>query len=133
MKLKEMNSNFCVDDVCFEIVDTFPMGYQIWLIGNNMSKGYLPLCRMSSIQEFEGGRNIEIDTLKAIKVEGADKIMNASHIIDYVTKSIYNKSMIFKIEKYIEKNKNAKKGTVAYYDVQRLIAALPYLKQIKFD
>lgn len=127
------NKKLILDDVSFEIVDVFPLGYQIWLIGKNMTNGYLPLCRLSSHQKFEGGKDIEIDTLKAIKVEGAEQIMNASHIIDYVTKSIYNKSMIFKIEKYIEKHKNAKKGTVAYYDVQRLIAALPYLKQIKFD
>lgn len=61
----------------FEIVDFFPLGYSIWNIGKNMPDGYLPLCRLSQRQPFPGGRNIETDTLKAIKIDGAQTVLAA--------------------------------------------------------
>ena len=60
----------------FEIVDKVPCGYMIWNIGTNMVDGYLPLCRLKAAQPFQGGREIEVDTLKAIKVDGAQIILD---------------------------------------------------------
>ena len=62
----------------FELVNEVPPGYEVWNIGDNMAPGYLPLCRLCADQPFEGGRNIEEDTLKAIKIEGAEKILRAT-------------------------------------------------------
>ena len=39
----------------FELVDFVPLGYEIWNIGRNMAPGYLPLCRISARQPFQGG------------------------------------------------------------------------------
>ena len=62
----------------FELVDRVPLGYSIWNIGENMADGYLPLCRLAAVQPFPGGRSIEVDTLKAIKCEGAQEILAAA-------------------------------------------------------
>ena len=62
----------------FELVDELPLGYQFWNIGRNMPDGYLPLCRMAAVQPFEGARNIEVDTLKAVRLEGAQTVLRAS-------------------------------------------------------
>lgn len=61
----------------FEVVDTIPLGYVIWNIGELMVPGYLPLCRLSWHQPFPGGRNIETDTLKAIRCNNAQVVMKA--------------------------------------------------------
>lgn len=61
----------------YEIVDEVPLGYTIWNIGVNAPEGYLPFCRLSRHQRFEGGRDIETDTLKAMKVEGVQDILAA--------------------------------------------------------
>ena len=66
-----------VGDHTFQVVDFVPFGYEIWNIGKNMPKDYLPLCRLSAYQPFPGGRNIEVDTLKAIKIKGAQLILDA--------------------------------------------------------
>ena len=62
----------------FELVESFPRGYEIWNIGSNMPDGYLPLCRLKKNQRFEGGHEIETDTLKAIKCESAQTILKAA-------------------------------------------------------
>ena len=62
----------------YEEVRTIPRGYEIWNIGNHAPPGYIPLCRLKAIQPFEGCREIEPDTLKAIKAEGAEIIMQAA-------------------------------------------------------
>lgn len=45
----------------FEIVDTMPEGYIIWCI--EFMEDYIPLC-----QVFPGTHNVDVDTLKAIKL-----------------------------------------------------------------
>lgn len=60
----------------FEIIDWIPMGYDIWNIGENMADGYLPLCRLKMIQPFDGAREVETDTLKAIRIEDIPMIMS---------------------------------------------------------
>ena len=110
-----------VGDDSFEIVNKVPLGYEIWNIGRNMPDGYLPFCRLSQHQPFPGARNIETDTLKAIKCEGAQLILAA---IGSGIKTVKE------MESYVAKNKNAKQGTVAHGMVQKFKAALPFMKSV---
>lgn len=48
----------------FQVVDSVPLGYVIWNIGNNMADGYLPLCQVGG----PDGCQVNPDTLKAVKV-----------------------------------------------------------------
>ena len=107
----------------FELIDFVPFGYEIWNIGNHMPDSYLPLCRISAFQPFPGGRNIETDTLKAIKIEGAQIILDA---IGYGPKTIEE------MEHYIERHRNAKPGTCTYAQILLYKKALPYMRQIKW-
>lgn len=66
-----------LDHHLFEVVDQIPLGYEIWNIGNNMIKGYIPFCRLKANQPFNGAKCIEADTLKAMKVEGVDVVLKA--------------------------------------------------------
>ncbi len=112
-----------VGDHTFQLVDFVPFGYEIWNIGKNMPKDYLPLCRLSAYQPFPGGRNIEVDTLKAIKIKGAQLILDA---IGYGAKTIED------MERYIASHRNAKPGTCAHMEVQLYKKALPVMRQIKW-
>lgn len=53
----------------FELVEKIPEGYVIWNIGTNMKDGYLPLC------QIDNGYNVNVETLKAIKLEKAQEIL----------------------------------------------------------
>lgn len=106
----------------FEVVDHVPYGYFIWNIGENMVDGYLPLCRLCNVQPFPGGRNIEVDTLKAIKIAGAQVILAASG---------YGDDTVHGMEEYIKKHAKSKPGTCAHEEVKRMKKALPLMKQIK--
>ena len=61
----------------YEVVTEPPLGYIIWNIGDNAPEGYLPFCRLSARQPFPGGRTIETDTLRALKCDGWDIILDA--------------------------------------------------------
>ena len=108
----------------FDVVDFIPGGFSIWNIGQNMIDGYLPLCRLKYPQPFSGARQIEADTLKAIKTEGAQKILAAIGS---------GHDTIEKMENYIQRHQNAKPHTWAYVMVQRMQEALPYMKQLKWN
>jgi len=99
----------------FELVDHVPHGYIVWNIGKNMIDGYLPLCRLAARQPFPGGRNIETDTLKAIKTEHAQTILASMGI---------GPKTVEEMERYIEKHPNK-------WGVDRMKKALPYMRQIK--
>ena len=107
----------------FEVVDFIPRGYCIWKIGKHMIDGYLPLCRLKAQQPFPGAREIEPDTLKAIKTEGAQKILAVAGS---------GHDTIEKMEGYIRKHQNATHGTWEYTMVQRMQEALPYMRQLKW-
>lgn len=109
-------------DNTFELVDYVPYGYLIWNIGKNMVDGYLPLCRLSAIQPFPGGRSIETETLKAIKVPEAQLILAAVG---------GGQDTVEKMERYIKQYRNAKPGTWSYAQVQRMKEALPVMRKIK--
>lgn len=105
----------------FELVDFVPLGYEIWNIGRNMAPGYLPLCRISARQPFQGGRNIEVDTLKAIQIDEAQVILDAVG---------YGPATLKTMERYVERHGDAKPGSRYYTAVQRMKKALPFMRQI---
>ena len=113
-----MKTTITVGKDTFEVVDYVPLGYQIWNIGKNMVDGYLPLCRV-----IPGTYNVEPDTLKAIKIEGAQKILAAIG---------GGQNTIEKMECYIKRYQNTKPGTWAHRQVQRMQEALPVMRQIKW-
>lgn len=102
----------------FEIVDHVPAGYQIWNIGKNMTDGYLPLCKV-----IPNSYDVEINTLKAIKIDAAQVILAAIGS---------GQDTIEKMERYIKRYKNARKGTYSRSQVERIKKALPYMKQIEW-
>lgn len=113
-----MRTTIAVGDDIFEVVDHVPLGYQVWNIGKNMPEGYLPLCRA-----IPGTYRVEVDTLKAIKIDGAQKILAAVH---------GGQNTIMKMERYIKRYQNAKPGSVAHLRVQRMREALPAMREIKW-
>lgn len=64
------------DGLTFEVVDKITLGYEIWNIGSNMPEGYLPICRLKPIQRFQGGRDIDINSLRVIKTDNAQRILH---------------------------------------------------------
>lgn len=105
----------------FEIVDFIPDGYLIWNIGKNMVDGWLPICRLCKHQPWEEARRVE--DLKAIRTDGAQTILAAIG---------GGQDTIPKMERYIKRYKNAKPGTWCYRQVQRMKAALPYMRELKW-
>lgn len=99
----------------FELIDCVPPGYEIWNIGKNMIDGYLPLCRLALRQRFPGAREIDVDSLKAIKTDGAQIILAA---VGYGPKTPET------MERYIRKHND--------YAARKMKAALPYMKKIKW-
>lgn len=109
------------DGCIFEIVEQPPLGFEIWNIGKNMADGYVPFCRLAAYQPFPGGRNIEPDTLKAVRCEGAQVILAA---VSAGCKTVDA------MQSFIKTHRNAKPGTCAYNEVQRYKKALPYMKKL---
>lgn len=107
----------------FEVVESVPVGYKIWNIGKNMIDGYLPLCKLKEQQPFEGGRSIEVDTLKAIKIDGAQTILVAIGGGQDTIKSM---------ERYIKRYSNSNKR-YTQMKVNRMKKALEVMHQIKWD
>jgi hypothetical protein len=99
----------------FEIVESVPVGYEIWNIGADTVKGYLPLCQGN----YKGNENwVNPYTLKAIKCEDAEIIMAAAG---------YGIKTAKKAEKYIAKNENKANKQ---YSVEKAKKALPVLKTV---
>lgn len=115
----ERNTITNKDDV-FELVEEFPLGYHIWNIGKNMRDGYLPLCRLRFFQPFPGAQEIEPDTLKAIKSDGAQVILAAIG---------YGPETPKEMEQYIAKHD---KDPSHIWIVQRMEKALPFMREIKW-
>ena len=106
----------------FELVDSVPYGgYLIWNIGKNMIDGYLPLCQLSGRQPFDGGREINQRTLKAIKVDGAQTILAAIG---------RGQGTIQEMETYIKRYKNSKVESTKCH-VKKLEGALEVMRSIK--
>lgn len=108
----------------FEVVGHVPLGYTIWNIGKNMVDGYLPFCRLKQVQPFDGGREIETDTLKAIKCDGAQVILSAIG---------YGPETPKEMERFIEKAKTAKVGSHNWRAAELMSEALPFMRQLRWD
>lgn len=72
-------------------------------------------------QRSAGGRDIDTDNLLAVKTKGAAAILKTAS---------FGVSQPADLEEFIQKNKNAKKGTWAYEGVKKARAALPFSRQI---
>lgn len=112
-----------VEKHTFELIDHVPLGYSIWNIGKNMPDGYLPFCRLKAIQPFNWCREIELDTLKAMKVDKAQVILAAIG---------GGQNTIEKMEEFVRKNRNAKPNTYAYRQVQKINLALPVMRSLNW-
>lgn len=86
-----------------------------------MVDGYLPICRLKAVQPFSGGREIETETLRAIRCDGAQVILAAIG---------YGPETPEEMEKYIAKHSETGQHATA---VQRMKEALPYMRQIKWN
>lgn len=110
----------------YELVDEVPSGYNVWPIGSNMIDGYLPLCMIKpkELQPFDGAGMVFTDNLKAIRTDGAQKILDcAIRGIEKYDDMLY----------YIESDHD---GEDPYYVAEtkhRCIEALQWAKQIKWE
>ena len=113
-----------VGEDIFEVLDIVPLGYKIWNIGRNMPDGYLPFCRLKTVQPFEGAQCVETDTLKAVRTEGAQVILAA------VGRGAGDnlKSM----ENYLQKHPHPAPGSRAEANVERIKKAIPYLRTLRY-
>lgn len=105
----------------YEVVETYPLGYEIWNIGDNAPDGYIPFCRLKLVQPFEGAREIERDTLKLMKCAGARAIMSAARC---------GLTTLPKMEAYLKKNQYAPKGSYEANLCRRIKLALPYMLEL---
>lgn len=113
--MKELVSN---GNHIFEVVKVAPLGYEIWNIGKHAPEGYVPFCRLKAVQPFDGCREIETDTLRAVKSEHWDVIMDAVG---------YGPATLKEMEKYVKKHKdNPSKADI----VAKMEKALPYMREI---
>ena len=62
----------------FEVVNKWPQHYEIWHISSDSIPGYIPFCQLDSYQPFPGGRNVNVNTLKAYKTDAYKEIMIAA-------------------------------------------------------
>ncbi len=114
--MKNINSND--NRYSFEVVEKIPYNYHIWNVNKNLIEGYIPLIQLSPHQGFEGGRSVNTETMKAIKCEDYQEIMDNLHII----KNIKN------TEKWLEKNENNIKKQ---WEINRIKKSLPLIKKLK--
>lgn len=102
----------------FELVSEVPLGYEIWNIGRNMAPGYLPLCRPDPLRLW----HVEVDTLKAIKIEGAEYILDAIG---------GGQNTLEKMERYVKRYRDSQ-TPVVQHRVNRFLKAIPIMKKIKW-
>ena len=124
LKQKEIDQLVKVSEVItngrheFEVIDYVPPGYVIWNIGKNMIDGYLPIVQVGGYN----GCQVNTNTMKAIKVDGAQTILASV---------VGGQDTVASMEQYIKRYKNAKPGTWSHSQVLRMKKALPIMKQIK--
>ncbi len=106
-------------DYVFEVVDEIPEGYRIWGVGKNMVDGWLPLCQLSKIQSFEGGRNIDVDTLKAVATPQAQTILKGASVLSSCNVEV--------LERFILKNND---NPMKQWEIGRISPIIPLIKQI---
>lgn len=105
----------------YEIVEAVPGGYMIWNIGHCAPEGYLPLCRPAEYQRWSGSRDIDPDTLKAIKIDGAEDILAAIG---------HGQETLAEMEQYVKRYRNSKTDWVQHR-VALYRKAIPIMRKIK--
>lgn len=106
------------------ITGCIPGAYSIWNVSKDMlPKGYIPLCRLSARQSFLGGMDVDTDALLAIEAEGSDVILDAVG---------FGPDSLRTMESFVQKNRNAKPGSLKYNDLQRVEKALPYMRKLRW-
>lgn len=101
----------------FEVINHIPAGYEIWNIGKNMIDGYLPI-----VQVGKDGHSVNTQTMKAIKIDGAQTILAAVG---------RGQKTIKEMETYIKRYSNAK-GIATQRHVERLKKALEVMYLINW-
>lgn len=104
----------------FQVVDECPLGYNVWNVPADMIPGYLPFCRLSSHQQFPGGRQVDTETLKAVRCDHAEEIIDATTMGYYTPQDI---------ETALKKVKSGK-SELLDYTIKTLETALPYMKAL---
>lgn len=89
-----------------------------------MPDGYLPLCRLKMIQPFDGAREVEADTLKAIKLEGAQTVLRAS---------IEGFETVEKMEAFVKKCSGKTLGSNEQRKLDKVRDALEALKPLTME
>lgn len=114
-----MKIHHTVLGVCdtYEVVTEPPRGYIIWNIGDNAPEGYLPFCKLKFMQPFEGGREIEPDTLKAMKCDGARNLSR-------------HRTGCRNLRRDEEVHQEARTQPRKSWECERMRAAIPYLEKI---
>ena len=108
----------------FEIVDHVPLGFEIWNV-HVIPGEYLPLCRLSKYQRFEGGRQVEVETLKAIKCDGVEVMLRAASLGIRTLEQA--EKIVNRYAKYERKPKYKAE------ELKRAKAALPYMQKLKWN
>ena len=111
-------------ELIFELVDEVPPGHMVWNIGRHMAPGYLPLCRLLFLQPFEGARRIDPDSLKAIRIDGAEHILKATGWAGDCTVS--------QMEQYVKDHRDDE-DECARYQAELFEKAIPVMKRIKWN
>ena len=104
----------------FQVVDECPLGYDVWNIPADTIRGYLPFCRLSSHQQFPGDRQVDTETLKAVRCDHAGEIIEATTMGYYTPQDI---------ETALKKAKTGK-SELLDFTIKTLETALPYMKAL---
>ena len=107
----------------YEIVNAVPFGYTVWNIGHLVAGEYLPLCRLSQYQPFPGCQRIDVDSLKAIRCDGAQTILDAVG---------YGPNTLEEMELFGDKHKMAQPGTSRHRMAERMKDALPFMRSLQW-
>lgn len=112
-----MKKTINLDQYTFEVVESVPdENYSIWSIGKNMIDGYLPL-----VQVIPGTYDIDVNTMKAIKVSEAQVILSVTTL---------GQNTVRKMENYIKRYSSSKRR-VTQIRVERIKKALKVMYTIK--
>ena len=90
----------------YEIVNAKPLGYTVWNIGPPVAgESISRYADCPSTSQLPGGQSIDVDSLKAIRCDGAQTILDAVG---------YGPGTLEEMERFVEKHKMAQPGTSRY-------------------
>lgn len=127
--VKKMEEGIIIEDMGvlrhngrkFMLINYVPEHELIWNIGENMADGYVPFCRLKNIQPFDGAMEIDTNSLKAVRMDGAEKVLKAVR---------YGQNTVKKMRNYVKKYSNSKKANTLY-KVGLMKEALEVIEEFK--